>query len=250
MTIKVTGLQESLDALDVFKRVQIPFAASWGLNQLAFMLRKNEQEVMSKTFNRLSKFTLNAPLFTRSDKQNLSIKFFLRDNAPGGQSPDRYLFPQAEGGEVYVTRFSRALRRRGVIPETDYVLHWQNPKYKPTPGRIQSILASLSKNTGPVRSGAQYKRNLSQVGKYFLRGMDKIKPAGGAVVGERDNESDNGYRGAGIYTRKASGQLELIYRIVRGLPEVPKKYDWSEQRIGAFAQEKLPDLILGKLKAL
>jgi hypothetical protein len=154
-----------------------------------------------------------------------------------------------EGGEVYVTRFSRALRRRGVIPETDYVLHWLNPKYKATPGRIQSILASLSKNAGPVRSGAQYKRNLSQIGKYFLAGMDEPKEDPEKIIINKPKR-DTGFRGPGIYTRKASGQLELIYRIINEPPTVPKKYDWSEARIGAFAQEKLPDLILGKLKTL
>jgi hypothetical protein len=204
---------------------------------------------MERTFYRLSKFTVNAPLFTRSSKDNLSITFFLRDNAPGGNAPERYLYPQVAGGEVYVTRFSRALRRRGVIADNDYVMHWYNPKYKATPGRIQSILSSLSKSVGPVRSGAQFKRNLSQMGKYFILG-GKSGSANARLAVDAPRKKDPDYQGYGIYTRTSGGQLDLVYRILREVPTVPAKYEWTEERIGAFAQEKLPDLIIGKLKTL
>lgn len=252
-TIRVTGLQEALDALSVFQRAQIPFATSWGLNQLGYKLRENEQQYMKRTFNRANSFTLNAPLYTKSSKNNLRIVFFLRDNAPRGNAPERYLYPQVAGGPVYVTRFSRALRRIGGenrLGANEYVMHWANPKYPSTGGRINSILAALRGYTGPVRSGAQVKRAASAQGKYFMLGTEAkqqaAEPGPRRVAGRRSN----GYQGRGIYTRKASGQLELVYRVLAEPLRVGAKYEWNEDRIGAKAQELLPGLILEKLRTL
>ena len=254
--IRVTGLQQALDDLSVFQRAQIPFAASWGLNQLGYHLRENERQVMRDTFRRTAAFTLNAPLYTKSDKSNLKITFFLRDNAPRGNSPDRYLSPQVTGGEVYVTRFSRALRRlpgSGGLQGNEYVMHWANTAYPSAPGRLTSILAALRGYTGPLRSGAAVKRAASAQGKYFLLGMDVLRLGGGRQSEQglvRRRPRRDGFRGPGIYTRKGKGQLELVYRILDEPFRVERKYDWSEDRIGAFAQEKLPSLILEKLRTL
>jgi len=251
--IRVTGLQQALDDLSVFQRAQIPFAASWGLNQLGYHLRENERQVMRDTFRRTAAFTLNAPLYTKSDKSNLKITFFLRDNAPRGNSPDRYLSPQVTGGEVYVTRFSRALRR---IPNdnrligNEYVMHWANPKYPSTGGRINSILSSLRGYTGPLRSGAQVARGASAQGKYFMLGTEAKRQGANASERPYRERRTNGYQGRGIYTRKASGQLELVYRVLAEPLRVGAKYEWNEQRIGAKAQELLPGLILEKLRSL
>ena len=245
--IRVTGLQQALDELSVFKRAQIPFASSWGLNQLGFQLRENERTVMGETFNRLSSFTLNAPLYTKSTKQNLKITFFLRDNAPRGNSPDRYLAPQVTGGEVYVTRFSRALRRlqgANQLKPNEYIMHWANPAYPPTPGRITSILASLRGYSGPLKSGAAVKRAASAQGKYFLL-RSKSGKAENKVAPKRNMQ----FKGSGIYTYQGK-QLELVYRLLDSPFRVQPKYEWNEQRIGAFAQERLPGLILEKLKSL
>jgi hypothetical protein len=152
------------------------------------------------------------------------------------------------GGEVYVTRFSRALRRlpgSGGLQGNEYVMHWANPAYPSTPGRLTSILAALRGYTGPLRSGAAVKRAASAQGKYFL--LRNEKSTASSTVAPRRN---TGFRGSGIYTRKGKGQLELVYRILDEPFRVERKYDWSEDRIGAFAQEKLPSLILEKLRTL
>lgn len=248
MTVTVTGLEEALDALDVFKRSRIPGATAWGLDALGWMLRVNEAEYITRTFKSHVPFTVNAPMATKASKENPSITFFLRDQAAGGNDPASYLYPQVEGTEVYVTRFSRSLRRAKLIGEDEYVLHWGNPKYKPTGGRIQSILAALRKNVGPVRGGAKYSRNLRQVNEFFFRGLDKPKES--VDIRKTPRKPEPGFKGPGIYTRKGGGQLELVYRVLREAPTVPAKYDWSERRIGAFAQEHLPKLILGKLAEL
>ena len=271
-TIRVTGLQEALDSLSVFQRAQIPFAASWGLNQLGYELRKNEQEYMRRTFNRLNSFTLNAPLYTKSNKNSLRILFYLRDNAPRGNSPDRYLAPQVEGGEVYVTRFSRALKRlsptnpnrlEGSGIEGEYVMHWSNPEYPSTPGRITAILAGLRGYSGPLRSGSQVKRAASAQQKYFMLGtanskrmkidqqneLDTVARRGADMMPKNRRMSGSGYRGKGIYTYK-NKKLELVYRVASQPFAVTNKYHWDEDRIGGLAEDLLPALIMRKLETL
>lgn len=244
-TVKVTGLQSALDSLTIFQRSRIPGSIAWSLNKFGFILRENEQKVITQTFNRSNAFTRNAPLFTKPTKENPRLRFFLRDNAPRGNSPDRYLLPQVEGGDVYVTRFTRALRIAGAIEGSEYIFHWGNPKYKPTPGFISALTTALATGAGPVRSGAQYRRNLKASDRYFILDKAKASETRSATVSNR-KYVDDGYQGPGIYTRKGK-KLDLIYRILKNTPRVPRKYDWSEGRMQRLADEHLPKLLLDKL---
>lgn len=235
-TVKVTGLQEALDSLTVFQRARIPGSTAWALNQFVVQLRKDEQELIASTFNKTNAFTRNAPLFKLATKENPRALFFLRDNAPNGNSPDRYLEPQVSGGTVYVTRFSRALQRAGVIgrggePEQgQYVMHWANPRYKPTPSFISALQSALTANVGPLRSGRQYSRNLRSATKYFIRRSDGGKG-----------------RPTAIFERKGNNKISYVYGILASAPSVRKKYDWSEQRMTATAEREIPKLLFSKL---
>jgi hypothetical protein len=246
-TVTVKGLQEQLDALTVFQRVRIPGSVAWSLNEFGFILRKNEQDLIQQTFTKKNKFTVNSPLFKKPTKENPKLVFFLRDNAPNGNSPDRYLEPQVSGGEVYVTRLSRALQpsRSGPLNAGEYVLHWGNPKYKPTPGFISSLVSALGQGTGPMKSGARYARNLRARGKYFIEDRsDKGKKT--EIRKAAKPRLQDGYQGRGIYTYRGK-KLDLVYRILRKPPTVPAKYDWSEQRMQRLADQHVPKLLLGKL---
>jgi hypothetical protein len=244
-TVTVTGLQEALDSLTVFQRARIPGSVVWSLSQFGFILRENEQEVIKNTFKNKNQFTINSPLFKKPTKQDPKLVFFLRDNAPRGISPDRYLAPQVTGGEVYVTRFSRALRRAGAIGPNEYILHWTNPAYKPTPGFISALTSAIGRNTGPVRAGRQYARNIKAQSKYFMLGRQQPRKTSNAVQSPR-KFVDTGYKGPGIYTRKGD-KLSLIYRVISKPATVPKIYDWSERRMQQLADQHLPKLLLDKL---
>jgi hypothetical protein len=233
-TVTVTGLQEALDSLTVFQQVRIPGSIVWSLNQFAVTLRELERPRMMDTFNKANKFTLNAPLYKLATKQNPRMTFFLRDNAPGGNSPDRYLAPQVYGGHVYVTRFSRALQRAGAIdqgatPEKgQYVMHWGTSKYKPTPGFISALTSALARSSGPIKSGRQYARNVRARSDFFIKRADSGK--GPAI---------------GIFKRKGKG-LDRVYAILNEAPKVEPKYDWTEKRMSQMAEE-IPVLLLKKL---
>lgn len=241
-SITVTGLQEALDALTVFQRARIPGSTAWALNQFAFWLRENEQKTIEQVFNRKNNFTVNAPLYTKATKEKPSMTFFLRDLAPRGQSPDRYLEPQVSGGEVYVTRFSLALRRRNLIDSGDYALHWADTNYNATPGFIAKVLAALG-NTGPVASGRNYARDVARRKQFFILGRERT---GGSANATKGSPRDTGFRGYGIYTTKG-GKNDLVFRILRKVPTVPKKYDWTEERMTRLANERLPKSLLDKL---
>jgi len=228
-TVTVTGLQEALDSLTVFQRARIPGSVVWTLNKFAVELREHEKQRMQYTFNKLNKFTQNAPLFKLATKQNPKMTFFLRDNAPGGNSPDRYLAPQVDGGPVYVTRFSRALRRAGVIGPDQYSMHWANPKYKSTPSFISALTSALAVPSGPVKSGRQYARNIKTKSDFFIKRADKGK--GPAI---------------GIFKRKAKS-LEKVYSILAKPPNVNAKYDWNLERMSLMAEDRIPILLFGKL---
>ena len=243
-TVTVTGLQEALDSLTVFQQVRIPGSIAWSLNKFAVWLREHEKQRMQYTFNKLNRFTQNAPLFKLATKQNPKMVFFLRDNAPGGNSPDRYLAPQVTGGPVYVTRFSRALRRAGAIHGQDYVAHWDQGVRKATPGFISSLVSALTTQTGPIRKGAQYARNLRSQNKYFIVGETKARTRSYRAPGKP--KGDSGYRGYGIYTKKGN-KLDLVYHILKKPPTVPAKYDWNLERMSLMAEDRIPVLLFGKL---
>ena len=142
-------------------------------------------------------------------------------------------------------------------------MHWSNPKYPSTPGRITAILASLRGYSGPLRSGAQIKRAASAQQKYFMLGttyskkmkidekneLDTVGRRGADKVRTDRRMSGSGYRGKGIYTYQ-NKKLELVYRIASQPFAVTNKYHWDEDRIGGFAQDHLPGLIMRKLETL
>jgi hypothetical protein len=233
--VTVTGLQEVLDGLTIFQRARIPGSIAWSLNKFAVELREHEKQRMQYTFNKLNRFTQNAPLFKLATKQNPRMLFFLRDNAPGGNSPDRYLAPQVDGGPVYVTRFSRALQRAGAIdkgstPELgQYVMHWGTSRFKPTPGFISALTSALAVPSGPIKSGRQYARNVKAKSDFFIKRADKGQ---GTAIG--------------IFKRKGKG-LERVYAILSEAPKVEAKYDWNLERMSLMAEDRIPILLFGKL---
>jgi hypothetical protein len=228
-TVKVTGLQSALDSLTVFQRARIPGSVAWALNSFVVQLRKEEQQRLTYVFDKTNAFTRNSPLFKLATKQNPRALLFLRDNAPNGNSPDRYLEPQVSGGPVYVTRFSRALRRSGAIDDGQYAVHFGNPKYKPTPSFISALTSALARPSGPIKSGRQYARNLKVGRDFFIK---------------RENNGKG--KATAIFQRKGK-DLSFVYGILSRPPSVPAKYDWTLERMTAMAEDRIPILLFGKL---
>ena len=235
-TINISGYQDIVNRLNAIKRSQLKFIVSKSLNELGYWLKQNEAEEMKATFNSLSAFTKRAPLYTKSTKENLQITFFLRDTAGKGTPPSVYLEPQVSGSEVYVTGFTRKLRRSGLISDPQYAAHWASKTgQKLTGGRLNQILFGLGASGPTLRK--QGPRTAKQAGMYFIE--DRSKPNAATIIKGRKYKPkrERGYIGPGIYTRK-SGQLEQLIPIYPKPLTVPAKYDWKAQRIQGLADKQ------------
>lgn len=244
-TININGYQDIVNRLDAIKRSQLKFVVSKSLNDLAYWLKQNEVEEMKATFNRLSTFTKRAPLYLKSTKENLQITFFLRDTAGKGTPPSLYLEPQVSGSEVYVTGFTRKLRRAGLISDPQYAAHWASKTgQKFTGGRLNQILFGLGAS-GPTLS-KQGPRTAKQAGMYFIE--DRSKPNEATITKGRKYKPkrEQGYIGPGIYTRK-SGQLEQVIPIYPKPLKVPAKYDWTQRRFQGLADDRFKELLTKNL---
>ena len=109
-SVEFNGTQIVRD-LDVFAKVQVPFAAALTVNRLATQVRQDLQHEMRDSFEHLSTYTLKSPLYRHlATKAEPWTQVYLRDEGPKGQAPADYLLPQIRGGLVMQTRFQRRLQ--------------------------------------------------------------------------------------------------------------------------------------------
>ena len=238
--------------LDIIRRVQMPFVASWALNQLGPKIRKLHQVEMARDFNNPVPFTTNSPRWgasgyqpwTRSTKQNLEMGIWISEDGAKGQDPARYLFPQVqEPGrsrkQVYVTRFSKALRRRGALEGAEYALPIRgssaarlNSYGNISPGQYTQVLYAIGAMTDFVaRRAGQSKRGPSK--EYFVV---PTTPAPGA---RKSNLTP------GIYRRK-SDSITMLFKTLPEAPDVSPKYDFYGSTVG-WAEDYFPELVQKKL---
>jgi len=264
--ITLKGYEELLKDLSFLQKTQLARVLQDSLNKdLAPALKKNETAEIKRVFSDPVPFTQNAPMTTKwANFDDLSINFKLRDQADGGNSPDRYLYPQTEGGSVYVTRFTRKLRYQGHIDNSQYVMHWgfgigpgaQARGGRVTGGFVQAVLAGLSRDTGgssvgPYRRGSDYARAVSSYNRtpYFILGGKPNQPGdANSRRTRRSGSRTSGFDGPGIYTRQG-GDLQRVFRILSGVPTVQKRYDWSPERIFKAADPVFTAAVDRRLKA-
>jgi hypothetical protein len=239
--------------LDIIRRVQMPFVASWALNQLGPKIRKLHQSEMARDFMNPVPFTVNSPRWgssgyqpwTRSTKQNLEMGIWISEDGAKGQDPARYLFPQVqEQGrsrkQVYVTRFSKALRRRGALEAGEYALPIRassaarlNSYGNISPGQYTQVLYAIGAMTEfTARRAGQSKRGPSK--EYFVV---PSRPAAGA---RKSNLSP------GIYRRKGDG-IAMLFKNLPEAPSVSPKYDFYGSTVG-WAEDYFPELVEKKLR--
>jgi hypothetical protein len=145
------------------QRVQIPRAGAIALNQAVF---EGTQELKSQAKNVFSNpvpFTYNAFLYRKATPEMLEAKIFIRDEAPKGNAPAKYLLPQIYGGKHYPTRFQGALlntvvefgggrrsqvgqRGKMMVPNLRSEKTRLNQYGNMTPGQYTQILSALRVN--------------------------------------------------------------------------------------------------------
>ena len=232
--IDIKGYDAVVKELGVIKRSQLPVAISQSLNELGALLREEEMKVIGETFTNLVPFTRKAPVYRQSKPENLSLRFLLRDRAGKGTAPDTYLYPQVEGGPVYVTNFNKQLQKMKGMEPGWYGAYWMGDK-KLRGGKLNQILFGLSAKGPTIKS--QGPAPLSATKRFVV--IPRMK--GGEKV-------TNGVVAA-LYERKGR-QLERLFSIFDKPIEVKPKYQWNERRIGGFADQKFVGLLTAALDRL
>lgn len=158
-SVEFNGTQLVRD-LDVFAKVQLPFAAAVTVNRLATQVRKDLTHEMVDSFTYVSAFTSTSPKQRHlATKVDTWTEVYLRDEAMKGQSPAKYLLPQIKGGMVLETRFQNRLKSELNGYNGRYVI----PMLKPlSPG------AKLN-NLGRIKA-SQYVEAL-----YGIKAMESVR---------------------------------------------------------------------------
>lgn len=103
--------QKLVGPINELIKVQLPRASTTALNQALFATRKRLQEEAKNVFQNPVPFTINSFLYEKpvQVENEIRARVFVRDDAPKGNAPSRYLNPQIRGGPAYITRFQRSL---------------------------------------------------------------------------------------------------------------------------------------------
>lgn len=175
MTQPVTfDVNHMLKKVDTIKQVQIPFASSLALNNLAKDVRDNYRSEMKQRFRNPVPFTLNGMYIKASSKSNLYVEVGLKEFATKGNPTSKYLLPQIQGGKPYMTRFQKALRIKGILAPGEIAIPTQSDYLKRNqygnvmPSQYTEILYSLQafrdssaftyrREAKRVRAARQYK---------------------------------------------------------------------------------------------
>lgn len=145
------------------QKVQIPRAGEIALNQAVFAASQELKSSSRTIFNNPVPFTVNSFLYKKAEfkaPDTLEAKIFIRDEAPKGNAPAKYLLPQIYGGAHYPTRFQGALLNTVVQTATGrttqvgqrgkiMLANLRSPKTRlnsygnMTPGQYTQILSAL-----------------------------------------------------------------------------------------------------------
>lgn len=157
---------------DIPARV-VPYAASTALTRTAQIAAKKDlPDAMRRVFDNPTPFTLNSLFVKASTRETLSARVMVKDSASRGVVPEKFLFPEVEGGARNEKGFEKALRYGGwlkggerAIPSDDMPRDAFGNVSGPT---IRSILATLEK---PGGGGGRGKRTKGKYGTGLFAGQ-------------------------------------------------------------------------------
>lgn len=101
-------------------RSAIPAATADALTWLAYDTRTALVEEMKRVFDRPTNTTLRAFLIDKATVGRLSSRVWLKDEAPKGTPPVKYLRAQIQGGRRRYKKHEVALSARGILPAGMY----------------------------------------------------------------------------------------------------------------------------------
>ena len=233
-------VEEITGKLDAIRLTQLPFAASRAANQLGWELKNSAWPAFArKTFNLREgspvPFTTGGGgvvggLLYDHNTGEAKVQIGLDRTAPKGQDPARYLSPGETGGQIYKTRFSRALSLKGIMPsQFQYAaplilssgFAGQVNNKRINAGYYKTVLTRLEGDSAKGSKGSKF------AGYRFFSVPDARKPgrAGGNLK-------------PGIYRAQGRGELQQLFSYLDSVPTVPSIWNFEE-----FAErESLPIL--------
>ena len=253
--------------LNALTEIQLPRAATLALNKALFETRGRLQAEARQVFQKPVPFTVNSFLYQKPEREgdDLHARVFIRDDAPKGNAPSRYLNPYVRGGPAYMSRFQRALENT-VVQQID----GRSVQAKPR-GTIMRPSRSFSVKKHPKKRGAsyptmspgQYNSILSAIkgGKssadYLDVGAVPFSTARRYVYIDDEALSEPFFmrrftsfpRKPGIYKVERENKQPRFYRVLneQRIPQYSAKFkffDLSKQTIGRVFQKEFDQLIL------
>lgn len=120
--IEAKGFREQLNSLTELEKEQLPFAMALALTRTAWDARDAIRAEMQVAFDRPTPYTLNAQEVFGAKKDRLFAQVEIKYTAGKGIAPSYWLAPEVQGGARRDKRSEEALRRRGLLPQGQYVV--------------------------------------------------------------------------------------------------------------------------------
>ena len=219
--------QKLIGPLNELVKVQIPETSRASLNEALFANRKRLQDEANRIFKQPVPFTLNSFLFDKAEIKDKQVvgRAYVRDDAPKGNAPSRYLNPQIRGGPAYQTRFPRALLNT-VVTQID----GRQTQAKQRGTQLTPVLtknSKVSRNRYGNMSQGQYTRILSSIkgGKssadFLDTGAVPFNSASNYFYIDREALDHPFFRNRftypskpGIYKAEMKGKQQRFYRVM------------------------------------
>lgn len=250
-SVEFNGTQLVRD-LDVFAKVQLPFAAAVTVNRLATQVRQDLKHEILDSFTYVSAFTSTSPMQRHfATKANPWTEVFLRDEAAKGQSPAQYLLPQIKGGMVLQTRFQNRLKSELDGYNGRYMLPLAN-----SPGaklnNLGRIKASQYVEALYGIKAMESVRASTRSGKYRTEGSYVYVPYVGnkkALAAQMRAIGKGRIPNPGIYRMMGNTPVQVFKQLER-VPTVEKRFDFAyaaqlsvEKNVGRFFDQAMSEAL-------
>ena len=217
--------QALIGSIDALRGAQLPYAGNQALWALKPKLDAELRQEMQRKFKNPVQFTLSSPRF-RIDGLEMTVGISKKGDK--GQDPARYLYPVTEGGDAYITRFTRAIRALAIVGPEYYAIPFlkgvgvrKNAYGNMSPGQYQQVLAGLKVGRGSGKAGSQW--------RYISIPDGRKAPRGGGLK-------------PGIYRIKGRNEVNMLFTYARKHPQVPALFDF-EGVVRDRSETLLPSLL-------
>ncbi len=171
---QLQGLAEARGVMSDLAHKQMPFATVVALNRLAFGARQAWAKLAETVFDRPTSLTKKAALYDKATLAKPTAEIKLRDEAPRGTPPVKYLAPEVYGGSRPLRRFERWLIARGLMPRGMFAVPGAGAKLDAygnlAGGQFTKILSALGAHPdvySNTTANSRSRRKRTRGGQYF-----------------------------------------------------------------------------------